>query len=269
MNMRATKADRNAVARETASAIVDRSASVRSPKIPELMASDVRRRIMRGDLNEGDALPPEAELMQQYNVSRPTLREALRILESDALIEVRRGGLGGAMVKRPTLEVTARHFGLSLQDRGAQVEDVYYARTVLEPPAIAELARNATAVQIGLLTRKLDEVDQFVGSPANYAHAISEFREFMIGLTGNITVSLLVRLIDQVLERHQAQTGEARGEAWVAAQRKSQRSVRKLLALIEARDAAGAEEFWRKHLREAARQLFVDGKGASVIDLLG
>jgi DNA-binding FadR family transcriptional regulator len=256
-------------AKQTNTAVIDRSATIRAPKVPELMASDVRRRIMRGDLRDGDSLPPEAELMAQYNVSRPSLREALRILESDALIVVRRGGHGGAVVRRPTMEVTARHFGLSLQERGAHVEDVYHARTVLEPPAIAELARNATSAQITLLTQKLAEVDAFIGSPARYAHAISEFREFMIGLTGNITLSLLVRLIDEVLERHQAQTGDARGEAWVAQQRKSQRSLRKLLALIEARDAEGAEEFWRKHLREAARHLFVDGKGASVIDLLG
>jgi DNA-binding FadR family transcriptional regulator len=247
----------------------DKSNFLRSPKLPELMADDIRRRIMAGDLGEGNPLPPEYELMQRYNISRPSLREALRILESEALIVIRRGGLGGATVKRPALGVTARHFGLILQDRGAQVMDVYRARTILEPPTIFDLARQATAAQVSALRQKLGEANELIGSPAPYAHAIGEFREFMIGLAGNITVSLLVRLIDEVLERHLVQTGEARGEIWVDLQKKHQRSIYKLIDLIEAKDAGGAEAFWRKHLRETGKYLFTDGSGSSTIDLIG
>jgi DNA-binding FadR family transcriptional regulator len=247
----------------------DRANFLRAPKLPELLASDVRRRIMAGELNEGDALPPEAELMQRYNISRPSLREALRILESEALIVVRRGGLGGATVKRPTLEVTARHFGLILQDRGAQVEDVYRARAILEPPAVGDLARTATPEQVAALRERLAAANETIGSASAYAHAISEFREFMIGITGHVTISLLVRLVDEVLEKHQVRTGELRGEAWTDLQQKNQRSLQRLIDMIEQHDAAKAEEFWRKHLSEASKYLFADGKGALVIDLLG
>jgi DNA-binding FadR family transcriptional regulator len=247
----------------------DQANFLRAPKLPELMASDVRRRIMAGELNEGDALPPEAELMQRYNISRPSLREALRILESEALIVVRRGGLGGATVKRPTLEVTARHFGLILQDRGAQVEDVYRARAILEPPAVGDLARAATPHQVAALREHLDAAGKTIGSAGAYAKAINEFREFMIGLAGNITTSLLVRLVDEVLEKHQVRTGEQRGPSWDDLQRKNQRSLQKLIDMIEQHDADNAEEFWRRHLSEASKYLFADGKGALVIDLLG
>jgi DNA-binding FadR family transcriptional regulator len=247
----------------------DQANFLRAPKLPELMASDVRRRIMAGELNEGDALPPEADLMQRYNISRPSLREALRILESEALIVVRRGGLGGATVKRPTLEVTARHFGLILQDRGAQVEDVYRARTILEPPAVGDLARVAAPHQVAALRERLDAAGKTIGSASAYAKAISEFREFMIGLTGNITISLLVRLVDEVMEKHQVRTGELRGASWEELQRKNQRSLNKLIDMIEQHDADNAEEFYRKHLSEAGKYLFADGKGALVIDLLG
>src|ERR1700722_16313135 len=70
-----------------------RSSVVRTQRIPQLMANDIRRRILRGELKAGEALPAEAELMAQYGISRPTLREALRILESEQLIVVRRGGI--------------------------------------------------------------------------------------------------------------------------------------------------------------------------------
>ena len=253
----------------TPSVNTDRSGFVRSKKVPELMAGDIRRRVVSGQLKEGDTLPPEAELMQQYNVSRPTLREALRILESESLIVIRRGGLGGAVVKRPMLDTTARHFGLILQDRGASVQDVYKARMVIEPSAMGDLARLATKAQIAQIKQKLDEADLGIGSPSSYAHAITGLREHMISLAGNITVSLLTRLLDEILERYSARIGESRGEEWATLQRKSQRSLRKLVALIEAKDPAGAENFWRAHLQEAAVYLLGGDSSSSttILDL--
>lgn len=251
----------------TSSGPADRSLFVRAKKVPELMAADIRKRIVQGDLQEGDSLPTETDLMQQYNVSRPTLREALRILESESLIVVRRGGIGGAVVKRPMLDTTARHFGLILQDRGASVDDVYKARMVIEPPAMADLARVITAEQLSEIKKRLAEADQLIGSPARYAHAITGIREYMISLAGNITVSLLTRLLDEILERHSARIGEAKGSEWATLQRKSQKSLRKLIDLIGKKDAAGAESFWRAHLQEAAVYLLSAGTDASILDL--
>ena len=128
---------------------VSRVAFVRAQRIPELVASDVRKRVLRGELKDGDALAPEAELMVQYGVSRPTLREALRILESEQLITIRRGGIGGALVRRPDVNVAARQFSLVLQDKGCTMADVQRARMVIEPPALAELARQVTPEQVG------------------------------------------------------------------------------------------------------------------------
>lgn len=257
-------------AKASPEAPVDRSTFVRSARVPELMAADIRRRIVQGDLKQGDALPPETALMEQYNVSRPTLREALRILEAESLIIVRRGGIGGAVVQRPSLDSTARQFALILQDRGATIADVYKARLIIEPPALADLARAASAEDINELTAKLDALDLLVGSPDKYAHALTRFREHIIERSGNLTLSLLSRLLDDILERHSARTGEAQGDDWFALQRKSQRSLRKLLSLIEAHDAAGAQKFWQGHLKEAAVHLLKNGGNpAATVDLIG
>src|SRR5947207_2228594 len=96
---------------------------VRVPKTAELVAAQLRRQIVRGELKEGDALPPEAALMEQFGVSRPTLREAFRVLESESLISIRRGSRGGARVHTPNGEVAARHAGLLLQVRGTTLGD--------------------------------------------------------------------------------------------------------------------------------------------------
>ena len=92
---------------------------VRVPKTAELVAAHLRRQIVRNELHEGDALPPEAVLMAQFGVSRPTLREAFRVLEAEGLISVRRGAHGGARVHTPDVDVAARYAGLVLEHRGA------------------------------------------------------------------------------------------------------------------------------------------------------
>src|SRR3954449_12843182 len=117
---------------------------VRVPKMAELVAQQLRRQIIRGELSEGEALPSEAALMAKFGVSRPTLREAFRVLESEGLISVRRGAHGGARVHTPNGDVAARYAGLVLEFRGATLEDVYDARAVMEPPCARRLARNRT-----------------------------------------------------------------------------------------------------------------------------
>src|SRR5436309_3200194 len=84
-------------------------AHVRVPKSAELVAQALRMRIVRGHLQEGDGLPPENVLMQQFGVSRPTLREAFRILESEQLITIHRGARGGGRVHAPGDDAVARY----------------------------------------------------------------------------------------------------------------------------------------------------------------
>ena len=118
---------------------------VRAPKTAELIADQLRAKIVRGVLKKGDALPTEQELVKQFGVSRPTLREAFRILESESLIVVRRGSRGGVLVAAPETSVAARSFGLLLQMSGTTLADVYEARKVFEPAAAEMLTRRATA----------------------------------------------------------------------------------------------------------------------------
>src|ERR1700728_931907 len=114
--------------------------SLREPKMADRVATVLRRMFIRGEITEGTMLPPEAELMERFGVSRPTLREAIRVLESESLITVRRGAKGGARVRPPDREVAARYAAFTLEYRGATVRDVYDARTALEVPSVGKLA---------------------------------------------------------------------------------------------------------------------------------
>src|SRR4029453_5222835 len=77
------------------------------PKASDVLADDLRERILRGEFPEGTALPPERELVTQTNMSRTPGREALRILEVQGLVRIKTGRAGGAFIQRPGNESIA------------------------------------------------------------------------------------------------------------------------------------------------------------------
>ena len=107
------------------------SARIRVPKTSELVADQIRAQIIRGELAEGDFLPPEGQLMESLGISRPTLREAFRILEAESLISVVRGSRTGAKVHKPSTELVSRYAGYVLQAQGTTIADLYQARLAI------------------------------------------------------------------------------------------------------------------------------------------
>src|SRR4051812_10355634 len=77
------------------------AARIETPKLAHIVAQRLRRRIANGELPPGSSLPREADLMTQFGVSRPALREALRVLEAESLISLGRGARAGATVMAP------------------------------------------------------------------------------------------------------------------------------------------------------------------------
>lgn len=251
------------------------SQPVRVPKTAELVAQQLRRRIVRGELREGAALPPEAQLMAEFGVSRPTLREAFRVLESESLISIRRGARGGARVRTPAVEVAARYAALLLQVRGITVRDVYDARLVLEPAAARRLAeRRGNRDALAQLQAALDAEAAAVADRLAHAAASTRFHELLVELSGNGTLAVLSGMLHEIIEEHidQAVTASPEERPGTYAQRNRALGVKahaKLIRLLRAGDGAAAEAFWRVHM-EAAGQLVLREIGPkSVVDLMG
>ncbi|KJE22470.1 transcriptional regulator, GntR family [Frankia torreyi] len=243
---------------------------MRVPKMAELVASDLRQAIIRNTLAEGQALPPEAVLMGQYGVSRPTLREALRILEAESLITVRRGAGGGARVQSPNPAVAARYAGLVLEHRATTIADVWDARLLLEPPTAAALARRRTKADLRALRALLAEHDAAT-ERVQGVRLHNEFHTLVVHLAGNETLALLITLLGEIINR----TTWTRVEADLGtpelerAERGTVRVHAMLVDLVEAGDAAGAQDLWRRHLAAGARYLGQGGRDEATLDLLG
>ena len=104
------------------------------------IAADFRQRIVRGELQAGDSLPVEDTLMVELGASRSVVREALRILETEGLVVVRRGIGGGPRVRHPTISDAARAMGVYLQIGDISVADVWEAHDRIIAGAVERLA---------------------------------------------------------------------------------------------------------------------------------
>ena len=91
-------------------------------RIAETVAADLRERILA--VRSSIALPTQDQLVREFGVSYPSVREALRILETEGLVTVRRGSIGGAEVHRPDQSSAAYHLGLVLQGAGVTLGDL-------------------------------------------------------------------------------------------------------------------------------------------------
>jgi DNA-binding FadR family transcriptional regulator len=238
--------------------------AVRAPKTAELISSYLRRQIVRGDLSTGAALPSEVQLMEQFGVSRPTLREAFRILETENLITVRRGAHGGAQVTAPDVSVAARYVGVLLQIAGTTIEDVSIARMVTEPACAGLLARARTADDLADLRAVVAELRSAgkagtggVPGSTSWSRLSYQFHELVVERCGNKTLAVQVAVLQDIVATHLAASiaGNATEPASVERFRRQVRSYDKLIALIEAGDSDGAERHWRAHLEAAAKSM--------------
>src|ERR1700726_4007530 len=121
-----------------------RTTDVRAPKLSHIVAERLRAQIAAGQLNSGDTLPSEADMIRLFNVSRPIMREALRVLEAESLIRLGRGARAGATVLAPSINTAARFGVLYLATHRTTLGMIHEVRSLLEPPLAALLAQRAT-----------------------------------------------------------------------------------------------------------------------------
>lgn len=250
---------------------------LRAPKTAELIATHIRRQIVRGELKEGDTLPPEVSLMAQFGVSRPTLREAFRILETESLISVRRGSRGGAQVMAPHMSVAARYVGLLLQMQGTTIVDVYEARMALEPVCARMLAAHRTPADLDDLRACIERLRATVEAgqdnspdPTSWAMITYRFHELVMQRAGNRTLAVQGGVLADIVATHLALSVSRtfREPGTSDRFRRTIRSYRKLVRLVEAQDGEGAEQHWRSHMEVAAKSLLRDDlDNKPVVDL--
>jgi DNA-binding FadR family transcriptional regulator len=245
--------------------------AVHLPKMADIVAADLRDQIIAGELKEGDPLPPEDQLMEHAAVARTTVREALRILESEGLVVVRRGAGGGARIKTPSVSNVARYIGLVLQSQGATLQDVFDARLMLEAPAAGMLASaDDRDRSVAALREALAEEEAVLHEPVELSHAYGRFHHLIVQLSGSQTFEVLTsvssRIIQVQADRYMS-AGATDSERRVPTDAAHRAHIR-FVELVAAGAAQDAEDLWRKHLAAGDIELRADPDVNSVLDLL-
>ena len=236
---------------------------------PQQIADELRSLIVSGELSDGESLGREPDLVERFGVSRPSLREALRILETEGLIRVVRGLHGGVVVQSPDHRMTARTAALVLQSRNVSLADVFEARGMLEPlaaKAVASSRRRKSAANE--LQRLIEEERAALEDPEAFGQANARFHERLVELAGNQTLSILTEMLDEIVVR--AVTAVSRGKdnvESITTRRRGIRSQEHLIELIWSGEAQEAEEHWRAHMSIVSR-VMLGQDSETVIDLL-
>jgi DNA-binding FadR family transcriptional regulator len=229
----------------------DHVTSVRTERSTEILARELRRLVSSADAT-GRMLPPERELTERFGVSRPTLREAMRVLEAEGLVVVRRGTKGGAEVLPPDVTHLGEAFGLYLQRTCTTVADLFMAREILEPAAARMAARvgNLDGLWQALASEERalaeDAREEEIGA------VTTGFHDALLEASGSNTLAALGRLLDGVVERHGSRAAGAFAEVSGLAQQEalaaSHQAHQWIVRAIEAGDEHTAAERAAEHL---------------------
>jgi GntR family transcriptional regulator, transcriptional repressor for pyruvate dehydrogenase complex len=225
----------------------DNEDTVRVQKTHEVVAERLRRQIVQGKLPIGRHLPPEEELTAALGIARTTLREALRVLESQGLIEIRRGRGGGPIVTQPDMAPLAQSLSIALQLQKTNVGDLDQARQLIEPQIVARLAASHTKADLALLDTAIANAS--AAAEANdvdgFARCSARMHEAIMECSANNTLATLSKLLHEVVESFYKKSAASTDQAMM---RRAVRSYQKLRVLIESGDGEAASEHWRRQM---------------------
>jgi GntR family transcriptional regulator, transcriptional repressor for pyruvate dehydrogenase complex len=241
----------------------------RQPRVAEIVASKLRDDILSGRLKEGDVLPSQESLFGDFGVSPPALREAIHILETDGLISVRRGNVGGAVVHHPTAERTAHMISMVLQARSATPVDVSEALMHLEPICAGMCAAREDRMtevvpylqnEIDIQTAQFDDVSQYVPNARR-------FHETLVSRCGNEPMILLIGSLELIWSAHESSVWSDDGEPTPMVgktKRAALRDHQRLLDAIGDGNPARAIKLARDHLAAARRRTLAFGSSKTI-----
>jgi DNA-binding FadR family transcriptional regulator len=246
----------------------ERKSGSKTREKPQLIADELRALIVSGELAEGEQLGHEPELVERFGVSRPSLREALRILEAEGLITVVRGVRGGVIVHVPDERMTARTAATVLQARNVSLADVFEARALLEPLAARAIASSrGRRAAVRELRDLITVEEEAIEDPEAFAVANAAFHERLVALGGNQTLSIVAEMLTEIVVTAVRVVSSGDGGGSVATRRRGIRSQRRLVDLLEAGDGMAAEEHWRTHMGVIGK-VMLGQEASTVVDLL-
>jgi GntR family transcriptional repressor for pyruvate dehydrogenase complex len=231
--------------------------AIKKTRIHEEVFSQIRELIKDGRFKARDQLPSERELAETFKVSRTSVREALRALESQGLI-VSRTGMGNFVVDLPVESLVGPLARLLIDEKKA-LADVFEMRKLIEPHIAALAAQRATRNDVAQLKRIVAKQIDAVSSGMTGVEADAEFH-FTIGrATRNQALQKLVSGLMELLSRSR--------EDSLQTELRRNRSVdahRRIIAAIERHDKNRARGEMLRHIEQVEESVAGMQRGVGV-----
>ena len=213
---------------------------VRRDRLYQGIVQQIEGLLERGELKPGDQLPPERQLADQLQVSRASVREALRSLELLGIVETRAGG--GTFVRRAQPDDLARPL-TSFISRGHTVADVIDVRGLIEPAVAERAAKNISATELAELREILGAQERKVSAGESYVDEDTRFHEVIGTAARNELLVTVLGVIWDVLRSSR--------EEWLQTEKRAHASLeahRRILAALERRDPPAARAAAAEHI---------------------
>src|ERR1044072_328683 len=219
-------------------------AAVVVPKASDVLGARLREMILSSGLPEGTPLPTARELVAQSGLSRASVREALRVLETEGLVLTRAGRNGGSKVRRPGRASISRSFELFVRSHGVRFEPLLEAREAIEPAAAALAAIHRLDGDLAEMTRIHKALDQVTDDVAEHVRLNPMWHRAIMRASRN---ELLIAFFDAIADSVQAAT-ESRSLNSADVRREVVRAHGRVLAAIAAKDADAAFRRMQRHV---------------------
>ena len=214
---------------------------IKSTRIYEEIVRQVKQLIAEGRLKTGDRLPPERELAEKFVVSRTSVREALRALESLGLIEIRAGE--GTFVRQVSVDALVGPLALMMTSQREAIGELFEARRVLEPAIAALAASRATPDEVQDMERILEAQAREVAAGRTGLAEDAAFHTAIGAAAHNRAITRIVHAIMDLLTQSREESLNTPGRPT-----RSHQDHRRILQAIAKRNPSAARQAMADHL---------------------
>jgi GntR family transcriptional regulator, transcriptional repressor for pyruvate dehydrogenase complex len=214
------------------------------PKASGVLATRLRELILKGQFASGKLLPPERDLVTESGLSRGSVREALKILETEGLVEIKSGRTGGSRVTSPKRTALARSTEIFVRANGVNLESLLDCRIAVEPMLAKLTARNRTEAELEHLRKLHVKFEKSVNDIQRYRRINFQWHLAIAAASRNEPLTALMEAIATPVF-------EATGYEVVTTPKTRREAVKAHAAVLDAiarRDGATAARAMEGHL---------------------
>ena len=216
-------------------------APIKSTRIYEEIVRQVKQLIAEGKLKSGDQLPPERDLAEKFMVSRTSVREALRALQSRGLIDIRAGE--GAFIRDISVDTLIEPLALVILPHREAVGELFEARRLLEPAIAALAAQRATRDELVEMERILEEQAREIAAGRTGLAQDAAFHAAIGTAAHNRAITRLVHAIMDLLTQSREESLNTPGRPT-----RSHHDHRRIVQAIARRNSGAARQAMLDHL---------------------